>query len=172
MFMDYDYATNRAAWAASGVRAGEPSVLRIRLIKSPGRPIPKSLRFGLGAYRLGPQRVVSNGVTIRRYLTVDSSHLYLEQYRTMKATAGRRTLSMTTADHVNPGLVLGGNADDSSDGDAGGKVDLFIDGRKVKGVKRGGLLTGDLDVRRHTLKVRLGAGSAGTMVIAYYVDVS
>jgi hypothetical protein len=163
--MGDDGKTSRTLWAERGVRAGQENVLRVAVDLKKATP---ALRLGLGVYQQSGPRVVSAGVTLQREISSAGHRYELEKYRTMKATATRRSLSLTVPEHARTGLVLGGNPN-APDG-ADGELYLLVDGEQVSGSDGGGTVSQPVDdTDGHTLEVRLSPGSRGTMVIAYYV---
>jgi len=164
---------SRARWAALGVSPGKESVLRIRVISVNGSTeVPKRLRLGLGVYNRSGRQVVSHGVALNVQIA-DGSHRYsMESHRIVPSTSKKRSLKITTGDHLNPGMVLIGNVDDKTPPVPGRLARLFVDGKERGSVEGSGTLQYALkDTVSHRLEVRLDPGLHGTMVLAYYVDI-
>jgi hypothetical protein len=169
--MGKDVKANRRAWAADGVRAGKQSVLRVRVVLKNQKVLP-GLRLGTGIYQQSGPRVVSDGVTLEQYVSNGGRRYVLQKYRTMKATATKRTLSLTTPEQTKTGLVVTGNPNGPDGGHLKGEIVLLVDGEEVM-LSEGDVTTDHLldDTDGHTLELRLSRDLRGTMLIAYYVAV-
>jgi hypothetical protein len=165
---DEDEAGNRAQWEARGVRAGQPSVLRIRVTGE-----APTWDLGLAVYQMGGPREVQDGVEVQRRIRVGATDYRLLGYQTAPVTAARRELTIEPYGTARDAYVLGGVLRGDADAPPTGLASVFVDERQVATAPAGsvsGTGTGSLVPR--TVGVTVSPDARGTMLVAYYEPVT
>ena len=161
--------SNRAAWAEMGVVPGRESVIQLRMQTQKGQlPARPSVQLGLGLYEESGQRVVENGVTIKRDAENDGHDYRLAVFKTIRVTAGHKRLSVQVPAQAHPGYLTFGQSDGSGDLLAHSSVELNTDGKAAEENVGGGIASFPAtDARAHTFEVQTNV-TGGTLIFAFY----
>lgn len=165
-------ARNRQGWESLGVRAGEVSVVEVRL--ADGRSLPADARLGVAVWDRSGPRLTSDGVTIQKLREDEEGTYRLVAYRTEPLTATTRELSLTVPEDVDDPVVLSGVHGFYSKVRQSVTTTTVSGSGRRDGVEGGGVGGGvieDIAGETVTLREQRDSVRGGTLIIAIYAPI-